>query len=90
MIEKCGPDAADHKVLYTYRTLREIFESAGFRVDLLEYFDENGEFHHKDWDPNDGMIRRSKRFDHRNRDNQLNYTSIVLDAKKCISRDIRE
>lgn len=80
-----GPGASDHKILYNYRTFNELFESAGFRVDLLEYFDENGQFHYKQWDPIDGMIRRSKRFDKRNSDRKFNYTSIILDARKLSS-----
>ena len=77
-----GSGADDHKVLYTYKTIKEIFELSGFRVDLLEYFDENGEFHYRDWDPKDGFVHRSKRFDERNSESKLNYTSIILDARK--------
>ena len=76
----CGAD--DHKILYTYMTFKQVFELAGFRVDLLEYFDEIGEFHYKEWNPNDGMIRRSRRFDKRNDAGNLCYTSIILDARK--------
>lgn len=72
----------DHKVLYTYETLVALFEGAGFRVELYEYFDEAGAFHYRDWDPRKGKIRRSKRFDKLNRDGSLTYTSIVLDAIK--------
>jgi predicted SAM-dependent methyltransferase len=72
----------DHKVLYTYDTLAGLFQAAGFRVELYEYFDEAGVFHYRDWDPQQGKIRRSKRFDKLNRDGSLTYTSIVLDAFK--------
>jgi predicted SAM-dependent methyltransferase len=72
----------DHKVLYTYKTLVALFENAGFRVELYEYFDEAGAFHYREWDPRQGKIRRSKRFDKLNRDGSLTYTSIVLDAFK--------
>lgn len=75
------PDAADHKMLYTYKTLSQVFERAGFKVNYLEYFDEGGQFHHQDWDPADGMIQRSKRFDLRNREG-LQYTSLLIDAVK--------
>ena len=51
-------------------------------IDLLEYFDEKGEFHYKEWSPHDGMIYRSKRFDERNQNDLFNYTSLILDAKK--------
>jgi predicted SAM-dependent methyltransferase len=77
-----GPGADDHKVLYTYKTFKAIFEAAGFKVDLLEYFDEQGVFHSRPWHPADGMIHRSKMFDERNRSGALRYTSIILDAKK--------
>lgn len=75
-----GPN--DHKVLYTYRTAGELFELAGFQVELYECFDEHGRFHYQPWDESAGKIRRSKRFDHRNRSGRLGYTSIILDAVK--------
>ena len=77
-----GPGPKYHKTLYTYQTLTELFERAGFEVQLLEYFDEYGEFHYQDWDAEDGMIHRSRRFDERNRDGELSFTSIILDARK--------
>ncbi len=77
-----GAGAQDHKMLYTYKTFSKMFELAGFRVDLLEYFDENGQFHFKDWSPADGLIQRSSRFDERNAGAKLKYTSIILDARK--------
>jgi len=70
----------DHKVLYTYRTARDLFEKAGFHVELLEYFDEAGTFHAHEWKQQDGTIWRSKRFDRRNQGAELAYTSIILDA----------
>jgi predicted SAM-dependent methyltransferase len=75
-----GPD--DHKMVYTYKTLRDIFEKSGYRVQLYEYFDEAHKFHFQAWNPEDGMISRSKRFDERNKDGVLNYTSVILDAFK--------
>lgn len=77
-----GRSADDHKVLYTYRAFADVFTSAGFRATLLEFFDDKGEFHFNEWDPGDGMIHRSLRFDKRNRDGGLVYTSIILDARK--------
>jgi predicted SAM-dependent methyltransferase len=81
-VDGSGSAAQEHKVLYTYRTLKEVFEAVGFKVELYEYFDEQGRFHYREWDPQEGTIRRSKRFDRRNKDGVLRYTSIVLDAKK--------
>lgn len=71
-----GGNPGGHKVVYTYKSLVEVFESAGFRVRLLEYHDEAGVFHMQDWAPAEGMVRRSKRFDPRGP------VSIILDAKK--------
>jgi predicted SAM-dependent methyltransferase len=77
-----GSGADDHKVLYTYRSFREVFLSVGFEVSLLEYFDEGGKFHYREWSVGEGFIERSKRFDPRNADGRLAYTSIILDARK--------
>ena len=89
-----GGNSASHKALYTYRSLRELFEQAGFRVVLYEYFDEQGAFHCQEWDAKGGTISRSKRFDPRNHNGQLasvypgtiddylSYSSIILDAVK--------
>ena len=87
-------NAANHKALYTYQSLKELFEAAGFRVTLYEYFDEAGRFHCEEWDRTAGTIWRSKRFDPRNRNGNLtsvypgtlgdylSYYSIILDAVK--------
>lgn len=77
-----GPGAGDHKMLYTYKSFRKIFEKAGFDVLLLEYFDERGAFHHNHWDKNDGVVLRSRRYDERNTREKIGYTSIILDAIK--------
>jgi predicted SAM-dependent methyltransferase len=77
-----GPGADDHKIMYNYRTVERAFLAAGFEVRLLEWFDEQGEFHFNDWDVEAGMIVRSRRFDPRNHDGSLSYTSIILDALK--------
>jgi len=75
-----GAGADDHKILYTYRTLGALLEQAGLTVRPLEYFDEAGTFHAVDWNPEDGKIRRSCRFDHRNTGGKLVYTSLIVDA----------
>ena len=80
-----GPGAYDHKRLFTHETLSEQFQSAGFTVELLEYYDEAGAFHFKNWNPSDGLVHRSKRYDRRNGGTRLNYTSIILDARKVDS-----
>lgn len=77
-----GDGADDHKVLYNYKTFSSIFEDAGFTVKLLEYFDEFGNFHYNEWDVNKGKIYRSMRFDERNKNDELNYTSLIIEAAK--------
>jgi predicted SAM-dependent methyltransferase len=75
-----GPGADDHKVLYNYELLSRTLSEAGFAIKLLEYFDEEGRFVFNEWDASDGMINRSSRYDERNRDGKLNYTSLIVDA----------
>ncbi len=77
-----GAGADDHKVLYDYRTLSALLENAGYKVRLLEWFDEQGKFHHVDWDVEEGFVERSTRFDQRNRVNPTAYTSLIIDAVK--------
>ena len=87
MVRAGGPGpvdhpAADHKLVYDYRLLSEVFTSAGFVVDLLEYCDENGRFHYHQWSSDDGPIYRSLMLDHRNRDGRIGFISLILDARK--------
>ncbi len=77
-----GAGADDHKILYNYKSLSKSLETVGFQVKLLEYWDETGEFHFKEWSSEDGNIVRSKRFDPRNQNGTLTYTSLILDAVK--------
>lgn len=74
--------AADHKVVYGYKELEEIFEEAGFKVSLLEYHDEEGNFQINDWNEEEAPIYRSSKLDHRNQGGTINFASIILDAKK--------
>ena len=77
-----GAGADDHKILYTYRTMIEGLEQAGFKVVVLEHWDEHGKFHFVEWSKEDGYIDRSKRYDPRNQDGSLTYTSLIVDAFK--------
>lgn len=74
--------AFTHKIVYDYKTFKEVFTRAGFEVELLEWCDEAGEFHHIYWDEADGKIGRSLRFDTRNAGGKLGMVSIILDARK--------
>ncbi len=77
-----GAGSDDHKILYNYKTLKQVFESAGFRVSLLEYWDESGDFHYNAWDIKDGFIERSRDHDERNKEEELSYTSLIIDGVK--------
>lgn len=77
-----GRGSDDHKILYTYTTMKERLEKAGFQVNLLEYWDEEGVFHYSDWTNDAGKIIRSKRYDERNQNGKLAYTSLIVDAVK--------
>jgi len=77
-----GPGAQDHKALYTFATLNELFTSQGFVVNGLEYFDDSGDFITNQWKNEDGLIHRSFLNDERNRDGVNKYSSIIIDAFK--------
>ena len=87
MVKVGGPGSIEHsaythKILYDYLTIEEVFKTAGFCVELLEYCDENGDFHYNYWNEEDGKIGRSLRFDTRNSKENLGMVSIIIDAKK--------
>ena len=65
-----------------YSIMKDKLEKVGFKVELLEYWDEHGEFHYTDWENEHGKVIRSKRYDNRNSDGKLNYTSLIVDAIK--------
>jgi predicted SAM-dependent methyltransferase len=77
-----GAGAFDHKVLYTFTSLRDLFLGEGFIVNGLEYFNDSGEFHTQRWNPEDGMIFRSYLHDERNIGGTNAYSSIIIDAHK--------
>lgn len=77
-----GLGANDHKVLYNCDSLGHLFQSVGFNVSFLEFHDDKGKFHFVDWSVDEGLIHRSKRFDKRNQNGKLAYTSLILDAIK--------
>jgi predicted SAM-dependent methyltransferase len=77
-----GAGADDHKILYNYKTMKQRLEEVGFKVNLLEYWDEFGNFHFIDWSDEGGRIKRSRRYDSRNINGVLGYTSLIIDAVK--------
>ncbi|MHB8337440.1 MAG: class I SAM-dependent methyltransferase [Ignavibacteriaceae bacterium] len=77
-----GEGALDHKNLFTYQTLSELFEKHGFKSNLKEYWDENGLFHSNYQNDYNGFIERSFLNDERNKDGKPNYTSLIIDFTK--------
>ena len=75
-----GEGSDDHKVLYNIDSLSRSMVAAGLRVRPLEYYDANGKFVFVDWEKSTGMVHRSRRFDERNADGALKYTSLILDG----------
>lgn len=87
LVQVGGPGPADHaaathKIVYNYHTFSQVFIKAGFEVSLLEYCDEQGNFHYTHWNEADGKIGRSFRYDTRNSMNKLGMVSVIIDAKK--------
>ncbi len=77
-----GLGSDTHKQLYNYKSLSKLLVDVGFQVELLEYWDEDGRFHHKKWKEEDGLIIRSMENDKRNKEKPLSYTSLIIDAAK--------
>ncbi|WP_130860266.1 class I SAM-dependent methyltransferase [Gracilibacillus phocaeensis] len=74
--------AASHQTVHNYQTLTAMFQEAGFQIELLEFFDEDGAFHHQEWKGEDGVIFRSKQYDPRNQKGELKFPSLIIDACK--------
>jgi predicted SAM-dependent methyltransferase len=77
-----GPGAHDHQLLCDHRSLAALLAFAGFVVEPQEWWDAAGEFHFTDWPDDRGRIVRSRRFDSRNQDGTMRYTSLILDGVK--------
>lgn len=87
MVKVGGPGpkdhpAADHKIVYNYKTITSMFNAAGYEVKKLEYCDTEGEFHQNPWFGKDGVIFRSKKYDPRNKGKRLIFPSLIVDAIK--------
>lgn len=86
-VQEGAADPMDfHHVLYNYKTLSGIFKRVGFRVRLLEHYDEKGTFHFNEWSPDEGIIYRSSRFKFLRSDVSIlkmpGFTSLIIDAVK--------
>lgn len=52
------PGAEDHKIFFSIQMMENIAKEIGFRINKIEYFDNNGFFHSKRWDDKNGHIER--------------------------------
>jgi predicted SAM-dependent methyltransferase len=78
-----GPGADDHKVLYTYQTMSDMLQSAGFKVRVLEYFDSDHNFQRVDWSLNDGGVcRRHPWTEKRSDGSVMEAMSLIADGVK--------
>ena len=75
-----GLGAGDHKVLYTCDLISDVMRRQGYKHQLLEYFDREGQFHRMAWSADDGFVSRSADHDPRNAAGQLSYTSLIVDC----------
>ncbi len=76
-----GEGAADHKNLFNYKTLTDMFSRSGFIANLIEYWDEHGKFYSIYANDENGIVYRSFINDERNADGNPNYTSLIVDFK---------
>ena len=83
-VEEVSPPKDGHQLLFTIDDLVRRLLRVGFQVTPLEYFDANEEFHCYPWNAEDGLIRRSARYDQQERFKRgtLYYTSLIVDARK--------
>lgn len=77
-----GAGAKDHKNLFTYKSLGELFGRYGFKTNPIEYWDENKNFHTIYSNDNKGFVERSMVNDDRNNAGNPNYTSLIIDFTK--------
>lgn len=77
-----GPGADDHQNLFNYQVLSGLLQDAGFIVELVEYYDENGQFVTNQWDVQDGFISRSSKFGTPNKSFDSSHLSLIIDGIK--------
>jgi predicted SAM-dependent methyltransferase len=77
-----GEGADDHKHLFNYKSLSSLFEMFNFESELIEYWNEEGEFYSKYSNDENGYVHRSFINDKRNLNGVPHYTSLIVDFKK--------
>lgn len=77
-----GEGAHDHKNLFNYLSLSELFSTQKFKAVLVEYWDEKGKFYPGYSNDENGFVLRSFINDKRNSDGIPHYTSLIVDFRK--------
>ena len=77
-----GEGAEDHKHLFNHKSLVGLFEAQNFKAKLVEYWDEEGNFHSDYSNDENGYVKRSFLNDNRNSDGIPRYTSLIIDFTK--------
>ncbi len=77
-----GEGAEDHKHLFNYKSLAGLFDSQSFKAKLVEYWDEEGNFHSGYSNDENGYVKRSFLNDNRNSNGMPHYTSLIIDFSK--------
>src|SRR5437868_7824456 len=81
-----GEGSSDHNELNDCSSIERLIAGTNWSCEFLEYYDSEGEFHWKPWRISDGFIERSARFDERNQERPLSYTSLIFDLTKKTDR----
>lgn len=77
-----GLGADDHKHLFTYTSLSDLFEKYGFIAKPIEYWDDNKIFHTSYQNDDKGFVYRCFLNDKRNSNGKPVYTSLIIDFTK--------
>lgn len=71
----------EHVTKFTEVVLRELLEEAGFKVEIYEWFGDNG-FNYRHFFDKEGYVQRSYTNDERNAGGKIFITSVIADAIK--------
>lgn len=76
-----GAGADDHKSFWDYKSFSQFASSCGFKIELQEYYDQDGYFHSNVMAPERGYISRTRSNSHK-RSLLKNYSSLIIDLVK--------
>jgi predicted SAM-dependent methyltransferase len=83
-IKGIGPDASDHKQLYTSEKLVSLFLKNGFEVDVVEGYISDGRLIQKNYSDSEGYVMRSRKNYNKNLNSNWGFkdsaTSLIVDG----------